>query len=70
MDAPRRCVPGAAKWARGTRSCFVAGVIGTTSVRCVSAEQQARFHQGCTPADRDVRDMAHLRDKFGIETAF
>lgn len=49
-------------------SCFVTGTIGTTTVRCISAEQQVLFHQGYEPADRDVRDMAQLRKKFGIDT--
>ncbi|MFF4247891.1 nucleotidyltransferase domain-containing protein [Streptomyces sp. NPDC001822] len=51
-------------------ACFVTGTIGTTTVRCISAERQADFHRGYEPAARDVRDMAHLRRKFGIETAF
>ncbi|MFE6037301.1 nucleotidyltransferase domain-containing protein [Streptomyces sp. NPDC056452] len=49
-------------------SCFVTGTIGATTVRCISAEQQVLFHQGYEPADRDVRDMAQLRKKFGIDT--
>ncbi|MDQ0793665.1 nucleotidyltransferase domain-containing protein [Streptomyces sp. B1I3] len=48
-------------------SCFVTGTIGTTTVRCISAEQQALFHQGYEPAERDVRDMERLRLKFGID---
>ncbi|MFI8002809.1 nucleotidyltransferase domain-containing protein [Streptomyces sp. NPDC086010] len=51
-------------------ACFVTGTIGTVTVRCISAERQADFHQGYEPAGRDVADMAHLRRKFGIETAF
>ncbi|MFE4693564.1 nucleotidyltransferase domain-containing protein [Streptomyces sp. NPDC056749] len=51
-------------------ACFVTGTIGTTTVRCVSAEQQALFHQGYEPAGRDVADMRRLREKFGIETHF
>ncbi|MGW4231001.1 nucleotidyltransferase domain-containing protein [Streptomyces sp. NPDC004980] len=49
-------------------SCFVTGTIGTTTVRCISAEQQVLFHQGYEPAERDVLDMARLKDKFGIDT--
>ncbi|MFD4034525.1 nucleotidyltransferase domain-containing protein [Streptomyces sp. NPDC058637] len=50
-------------------SCFVTGTIGTTTVRCISAEQQVRFHQGYEPAERDVLDMARLKGRFGIDTA-
>ncbi|MEK8145040.1 amino acid transporter [Streptomyces sp. M10(2022)] len=41
-----------------------------TTVRCISAEQQVRFHQGYEPADHDLQDMAQLRRKFGINTRF
>ncbi|MCX5416975.1 nucleotidyltransferase domain-containing protein [Streptomyces sp. NBC_00059] len=51
-------------------ACFVTGTIGTTTVRCLSAERQALFHQGYEPAARDVADMRRLREKFGIETSF
>ncbi|GAA2036060.1 aminoglycoside nucleotidyltransferase [Catenulispora yoronensis] len=51
-------------------SCFVTGVIGGTAVPCISAEQQAFFHQGYDPAERDRHDMAQLRKAFGIETHF
>ncbi|MEU8706790.1 nucleotidyltransferase family protein [Streptomyces sp. NPDC048565] len=49
-------------------ACFVTGTIGTTTVRCISAEQQALFHQGYEPAARDVADMRRLRDRFGIDS--
>lgn len=51
-------------------ACFVTGTIGTTTVRCISAEQQALFHQGYEPAERDVADMRRLAEKFGIDTSF
>jgi lincosamide nucleotidyltransferase A/C/D/E len=51
-------------------SCFVTGTIGGTSVPCLSAEQQVFFHQGYEPADRDLHDMARLRQRFGITTHF
>jgi len=50
--------------------CFVTGTIGGTAVPCLSAEQQVYFHQGYEPADRDLHDMAQLRDRFGIATHF
>lgn len=51
-------------------ACFVTGTIGTTTVRCISAEQQALFHQGYEPAGHDVADMRRLGQKFGIDTHF
>ena len=50
--------------------CFVTGTIGGTVVPCLSAEQQAYFHQGYEPTDRDRQDMARLREAFGIATHF
>lgn len=51
-------------------SAFVTGRIGGTTVPCLSADQQVRFHQGYEPADRDRHDMAQLRRVFGITTHF
>ncbi|MFB4421601.1 nucleotidyltransferase domain-containing protein [Streptomyces sp. QL37] len=51
-------------------ACFVTGTIGTATVRCISAEQQALFHQGYEPAGHDVADMRRLAEKFGIDTHF
>ncbi|WP_442813492.1 nucleotidyltransferase family protein [Streptomyces sp. NBC_01754] len=51
-------------------ACFVTGTLGTATVRCLSAGQQALFHQGYEPAGRDLADMARLREKFGVETHF
>ncbi len=51
-------------------ACFVAGTIGGEAVPCLSPEQQAYFHQGYEPTDRDHHDMAALRDAFGIATHF
>lgn len=50
-------------------SCFVTGTIGATTVRCISAEQQALFHQGYEPAERDVADMRRLSERFGLDTS-
>jgi lincosamide nucleotidyltransferase A/C/D/E len=50
--------------------CFVTGCIGGTAVPCLSAEQQAYFHQGYAPKERDQHDMALLREAFGIDTAY
>lgn len=50
--------------------CFVTGTIAGTTVPCVSAEQQVYFHQGYDPSERDLHDMARLRERFGIATHF
>jgi lincosamide nucleotidyltransferase A/C/D/E len=51
-------------------TCFTTGVIEGVTVPCLSAEQQVYFHQGYEPAERDLRDMARLREAFGIATHF
>ena len=51
-------------------SCFVSGVVAGTAVPCLSAEQQVYFHQGYEPSDRDLHDMARLRQAFGVATHF
>ncbi|MEV4558690.1 amino acid transporter [Kitasatospora sp. NPDC049285] len=51
-------------------ACFVTGRIGGAAVPCLSAEQQAYFHQGYRPTARDLHDMALLREEFGIATHF
>lgn len=40
------------------------------TVPCLSAEQQVYFHQGYEPTDRDLHDMARLREGFRIATHF
>ncbi|MEV0095532.1 amino acid transporter [Streptomyces sp. NPDC050738] len=50
--------------------CFVTGTVAGTTVPCISAAQQVFFHQGYEPADRDLHDMARLREAFGIVTHF
>ncbi|TRV75581.1 amino acid transporter [Streptomyces sp. 130] len=50
--------------------CFVTGSVGGRDVPCLSAAQQVRFHQGYEPRDRDLHDMARLREAFGISTHF
>ena len=51
-------------------SCFVSGVVAGAVVPCLSAEQQVYFHQGYEPSDRDLHDIAQLRQTFGIATHF
>ncbi len=51
-------------------SCFVTGTIEGITVPCLSVEQQVAFHQGYEPSLHDLRDMAHLRRAYGIETHF
>ncbi|MFF7341782.1 nucleotidyltransferase domain-containing protein [Streptomyces sp. NPDC008163] len=50
--------------------CFVTGSVGGRPVPCLSAAQQVFFHQGYEPRDRDLHDMAQLREAFGISTHF
>ncbi|MEV4115368.1 hypothetical protein [Nonomuraea sp. NPDC049695] len=51
-------------------AAFVAGVIDGVRVPCLSAAQQVHFHQGYEPRERDLHDMARLREAFGIATHF
>ncbi|MFS8097328.1 hypothetical protein LFM09_09315 [Lentzea alba] len=44
--------------------CFVTGAILGTTVPCLSAEQQLYFHQGYEPRERDLHDLALLRNHF------
>ncbi|MYQ76846.1 MULTISPECIES: nucleotidyltransferase domain-containing protein [unclassified Streptomyces] len=50
--------------------CFVTGSVRGRTVPCLSAAQQVYFHQGYEPRDRDLHDMARLRETFGIGTHF
>jgi lincosamide nucleotidyltransferase A/C/D/E len=50
--------------------CFVTGRVDGVEVPCVSVAQQVFFHQGYAPADRDLADMCHLREAFGVRTHF
>ena len=50
--------------------CFVRGRIGGVDVPCLSVDQQVAFHRGYEPAARDRHDMARLRERFGVTTAF
>ncbi len=43
-------------------SCFVTGTILWTGVPCLSVEQQLHFHQGYEPCERDLHDLALLRE--------
>jgi lincosamide nucleotidyltransferase A/C/D/E len=43
------------------------GVIADRTVRCLSVEQQIRFHLGYEPLEHDRQDMALLRERLGIE---
>ncbi|MEV4073750.1 nucleotidyltransferase domain-containing protein [Nonomuraea fuscirosea] len=49
---------------------FASGVIEGVDVPCLSAAQQVTFHQGYQPRERDLHDMARLRETFGIATHF
>ncbi|MEV7041966.1 hypothetical protein [Amycolatopsis sp. NPDC051061] len=51
-------------------SCFVTGHVGGVEVACVSVAQQVFFHQGYPPTGRDLADMRHLREAFGVRTHF
>lgn len=51
-------------------SAFTTGTIEGVAVPCLSVEQQVHFHQGYEPAERDLHDMASLREAFGIATHF
>ena len=42
--------------------CFVTGTILGATVPCLSADQQIYFHQGYEPRERDLHDLAQLRD--------
>ncbi|MFE9253038.1 nucleotidyltransferase domain-containing protein [Streptomyces sp. NPDC007088] len=44
--------------------CFVTGSIGGRTVPCLSARQQAAFHTGYPPRERDLLDMRSLRTAF------
>jgi lincosamide nucleotidyltransferase A/C/D/E len=46
-------------------NCFVTGTILGTTVPCLSADQQLRFHQGYEPRERDLHDLALLRLALG-----
>jgi lincosamide nucleotidyltransferase A/C/D/E len=50
--------------------CFVSGMIAGTVVPCLSVAQQVVFHQGYEPREHDRRDMARLREAFGVTTHF
>ncbi|GAA3699097.1 hypothetical protein GCM10022224_076320 [Nonomuraea antimicrobica] len=49
---------------------FVTGVIEGVTVPCLSAAQQVEFHRGYQPRERDLHDMARLRETLGIPTHF
>ncbi|MFC5835213.1 nucleotidyltransferase domain-containing protein [Nonomuraea insulae] len=51
-------------------AAFAAGVIEGVPVPCLSVAQQVTFHQGYQPRERDLHDMARLREAFGIATHF
>lgn len=51
-------------------NCFTTGLIDGETVPCLSAEQQIYFHQGYEPTERDLADMARLREAFGVATHF
>ncbi|MEV0998050.1 hypothetical protein [Nonomuraea sp. NPDC050202] len=49
---------------------LVTGEIAGVAVPCLSVAQQVHFHQGYTPRERDLLDMASLREAYGIATHF
>ncbi|MFI7128673.1 nucleotidyltransferase domain-containing protein [Nonomuraea sp. NPDC050153] len=51
-------------------AAFVTGTIVGARVRCLSAGRQIAFHQGYEPRERDLHDMARLRETFGLTTYF
>lgn len=51
-------------------AAFASGVIEGVPVPCLSVAQQVSFHQGYQPRERDLHDMACLREAFGIATHF
>ncbi|WP_043641147.1 nucleotidyltransferase domain-containing protein [Nonomuraea candida] len=51
-------------------AAFTEGTIKGVRVPCLSAAQQVEFHQGYQPRERDLHDMARLREAYGIETHF
>jgi lincosamide nucleotidyltransferase A/C/D/E len=49
---------------------FATGEIGGVAVPCLSVAQQVHFHQGYEPRERDLHDMARLREAYGTATHF
>ncbi len=43
------------------------GVVGSTRVRCLSAETQMRTHTGYVLQESDVHDLRLLHERFGID---
>jgi lincosamide nucleotidyltransferase A/C/D/E len=43
------------------------GTIGSTRVRCLSAEMQMRTHTGYALKESDIHDLRLLHDRFGID---
>ncbi|UBU10121.1 nucleotidyltransferase domain-containing protein [Nonomuraea gerenzanensis] len=51
-------------------AAFADGRIEGVRVPCLSVAQQVHFHQGYQPRERDLVDMASLREAYGISTHF
>ncbi|TDC86964.1 amino acid transporter [Nonomuraea deserti] len=49
---------------------FTTGAIDGVVVPCLSVAQQVHFHQGYRPRERDLHDMARLREAYGVDTHF
>ncbi|MFI6297171.1 nucleotidyltransferase domain-containing protein [Nonomuraea sp. NPDC050790] len=45
--------------------CFVEGAVHGARVPCLSAAQQELFHSGYEPRERDLLDLAALRERYG-----
>jgi lincosamide nucleotidyltransferase A/C/D/E len=43
------------------------GIVGSTRVRCLSAEAQMRTHTGYVLQESDMHDLRLLHDRFGID---
>lgn len=43
------------------------GLIGGQRVRCLTAEQQTRFHAGYELKDTDAHDLGLMRERFGVQ---
>jgi lincosamide nucleotidyltransferase A/C/D/E len=47
---------------------FTTGTIAGTTVPCIAADVQVRFHTGYEPRDVDRRDVGALEERFGLAT--
>jgi len=60
-------LPGGGEWPFPPSAFAGSGTVAGVSVRCLSAEAQVQCHgQGYEPTARDLQDMAHLQERFGV----